>query len=333
MHVKTGAGTMGGMAAISETLESDRDRLPRFEWALVNGSFCHVDDARVSVHAHALSYGTGTFEGLRGTWNEDAQELYLLEPSSHYERMHRSANALGLALPYSTEELVAFTLELLRRNEARSDVYVRPLLLLSGEVLAVRMHEVETRFSIAVSPFPARYVDPAGVRCLVSSWRRSPDSTIPLRAKIIGSYVGPALAKTEAVRAGFDEALLLTVDGSLAEATTSNVFIRRGSVWATPAPDQDILEGITRREVMQLIGLELGEQVVERGIDRSELYVCDEALLCGTAVGIVPVVEVDRRPVGHGRPGERTHRLIDALAAIARRDTDAYMDWTTPVWQ
>jgi branched-chain amino acid aminotransferase len=171
------------------------------------------------------------------------------------------------------------------------------------------------------------------VRCLVSSWRRSPDSTIPLRAKITGSYVGPALTKTEAAQAGFDEALLLTVDGSLAEATTSNVFLRRGSVWATPSADQDILEGITRRDVMELIGGELGEQVVERGVDRSELYVCDEAFLCGTAVGIVPLVEVDRRPIGRGRPGERTHRLIDALAAIARRDTDAHMDWTTPVWQ
>jgi branched-chain amino acid aminotransferase len=324
---------MAGMASISETLVPDQGRPPRFEWAFVDGSFCHVDDARVSVRAHVLSYGTGTFEGLRATWNEEAQELYLLEPSGHYERMHRSANALGLALPYSTEELVAFTVELLRRNEARSDVYVRPLLLLSGEVLAVRMHEVETRFSIAVSPFPARYVDPAGARCLVSSWRRSPDSTIPLRAKIIGSYVGPALAKTDAVRAGFDEALLLTVDGSLAEATASNVFLRRGSVWATPSADQDILEGITRREVMELIGEELGERVVERGVDRSELYVCDEAFLCGTAVGIVPLVEVDRRPVAGGRPGGRTLRLIDALAAIARRDTDAHMDWTTPVWQ
>ncbi len=322
----------GGMAAISETLVPDR-RLPRFEWALVDGSFRHVDDARISVHAHALSYGTGTFEGLRATWNEMAQELYLLEPSAHYERMHRSAKALGLTLPYATEELVALTIELLRRNEVRSDVYVRPLLLLAGEVLAVRMHEVETRFSIAVSPFPARYVDPAGVHCLVSSWRRSPDSTIPLRAKIIGSYVGPALAKTEAVRAGFDEALLLTVDGSLAEATTSNVFIRRGDAWVTPGVDQDILEGITRREAIELIGEELGEAVVERSVDRSELYVCDEALLCGTAVGIVPLVAVDRRPVGHGAPGERTQHLIDALAAIARRDTDRHLDWTTPVWR
>jgi branched-chain amino acid aminotransferase len=305
----------------------------RFPFAFVDGAFVPLAEAAISVHANAVSYGTGTFEGMRATWSEEAQELYLLEPAAHYERMHRSANALGLTLAHTTEELVAITVELLRRNEARSDVYVRPILLLAGEVLPVRMHDIETRFSIAISPFPAKYIDPSGVRCLVSSWRRSPDSTMPLRAKIIGSYVGPALAKTEAVQAGFDEALMLTVDGALAEATTSNVFLRRGSEWITPAPDQDILEGITRRQVMELTGEEFGERVIERSVDRSELYVCDEALLCGTAVQVVPLVEVDRRRVGDGRAGDRSRRLMEALAAIARRETTAHRDWTTPVWR
>jgi branched-chain amino acid aminotransferase len=270
---------------------------------------------------------------MRGTRNDEAQELYLLEPLAHYERLQRSANALALPLPHTADELVEITVELLRRNEARSDVYIRPLLLLAGEVLPVRMHDIATRFSIGVSPFPARYIDPAGVRCVVSSWRRSPDSTMPLRAKIIGSYVGPALAKTEAVQAGFDEALMLTVDGSLAEATTSNVFLRRGGEWITPAPDQDILEGITRRQVMELIVEELDERVVERSVDRSELYVCEEALLCGTAVQIVPLVAVDRRPVGDGRPGERTLRLMETLVAVASGDSDRHREWITPVWR
>lgn len=125
---------------------------------------------------------------------------------------------------------------------------------------------------------------------------------------------------------------MLSVGGSLAEATTSNVFLRRAREWITPAADQDILEGITRREVIELIGEELGERVVERSVDRSELYVCDEALLCGTAVQVVPLVEVDRRPVGDGRPGRRTQRLMHTLTAIARRETDVHRDWTTPVW-
>jgi branched-chain amino acid aminotransferase len=300
--------------------------------AFVDGEFVPVAEAALSVHAHVVSYGTGLFEGLRASWNEQARELYLLDAVAHYDRMRRSANAVGLALPYGTTELVEITLELLRRNEARSDVYVRPLLLQAGEVLGVRMHDVPTRFSIAVSPFPARYIDPAGVRCMVSSWRRTPDHTLPVRAKVVGGYVGPALAKTEALRAGFDEALMLTVDGKLAEASASNVLLRRGDVWITPAADQDILEGVTRRQVIELIGEELGERVVERSLGRSELYVCDEALLCGTAVQIVPVVEVDRRPVADGLPGERTRRLMELLSAISRRETDRHRDWTTPVW-
>jgi branched-chain amino acid aminotransferase len=270
---------------------------------------------------------------MRAIWNGDAQELYLLEPAAHYGRMRSSANALGMTLPHSTDELVAATAELLRRNEARCDTYVRPILPFSAEALQVRMHNLETRFSIALSPFPAKYIDPAGVRCLVSSWRRSPDSTIPVRAKIIGNYVGPALAKTEAVVAGFDEAIMLTVDGAVAEASTSNIFVRRGATWITPSPADDILEGITRREVMELIGEDLGDEVVERTVDRSELYVCDEALLCGTAVQIVPVVEVDRRPVGDGRAGARTLKLMGSLHAISRRDDDRHHDWTVPVWE
>jgi branched-chain amino acid aminotransferase len=322
------------MAAQSEATAQPTDArpAPRFDVVYLDGAYVSRDDARLSVHAHTVSYGTGTFEGMRAIWNEDAQELYLLEPAAHYERMRRSANALGMTLPHSTDELVAMTAELLRRNEARSDTYVRPILLFSAEVLQVRMHDLETRFSIALSPFPARYIDPSGVRCLVSSWRRSPDSTIPVRAKIIGSYVGPALAKTEAVRAGFDEAIMLTVDGAVAEASTSNVFLRRGDAWITPSPADDILEGITRREVMKLISEDLGEEVFERTVDRSELYVCDEALLCGTAVQVVPLVEVDRRPVGDGRAGARTLRLMESLHAISRRDDNRHHDWTVPVW-
>lgn len=300
--------------------------------AFVDGEFVPVAEAGLSVHAHVVSYGTGLFEGLRASWNDEAQELYLLEPAAHYDRMRHSANAVALPLPYSTDELVDVTLELLRRNGARSDVYVRPLLLLAGEALGVRMHDVSTRLSIALSPFPARYIDPAGVRCMVSSWRRTPDHTLPVRAKVVGGYVGPALAKTEAVQGGFDEALMLTVEGKVAEASASNVFLRRGDEWITPAVDQDILEGITRREVIELIREELREPVVERSIGRSELYVCDEALLCGTAVKIVPVVEVDRRPIGAGRPGERTVRLAELLTAISTRRTDRHRDWTTPVW-
>ncbi|MBO0691000.1 MAG: branched-chain amino acid transaminase [Candidatus Dormibacteraeota bacterium] len=299
----------------------------------VDGAFVESDEARLSVHANAVSYGTGVFEGIRAGWNERHQQLYLLEAAAHYDRMQKSARALGLRLPSATADLVEATAELLRRGELRADGYVRPVFLLSGESLAVGMEGIETRLSIAAWRMDEAYADPTGVRCIVSSWRRCPDGVVPVRAKVIGTYAGPALAKSEARAAGCDDAIMLTVDGNVAEATTSNLFLRRGGAWVTPPVTDDILEGITRGRLLQLIGEELSEPVAERTVDRSELYVADEVLLCGTAVEVVPVLEVDRRPVGDGEPGARTVALQRLLRQIARREIGQHAEWTTPVYQ
>ncbi|WP_433337486.1 branched-chain amino acid transaminase [Spirillospora sp. CA-294931] len=303
-----------------------------YEWVFVDDEFVPSERARLSVLANVVSYGTGTFEGIRATWNEQRRELFLLEARAHFERMDRSARILGLELPYRATELEAVTGELLRRNRVRADAYVRPLLLLAGEQLAVRMHDAGARLCIPATPMPGDYIDPRGVRCMVSTWRRGPDVAVPNRAKVIGTYVGPALAKTEAVRKGFDEALLLTSDGHVAEATTANVLVRSGDEWATPPASDDILEGITRRQVMDLLAEDLGVTVVQRRIHRSELYACDEALLCGTAALVAPIVEVDGRPVGSGQPGQATLALQRELRAIIRRDGDRHHEWTTPVY-
>lgn len=297
-----------------------------------DGEFLPAADARVSVYANVLSYGTGTFEGIRAFWNPDHEDLYLLEAGAHYDRMHRSARMLGLPLRYSAPELVELTTELLRRNSVRENAYVRPILFLSGEVLPVRMHDVSTRLTIAVTPLPGDYASPNGVRCKVSSWRRAPDVTMPIRAKIIGSYIGPALAKTEAARAGFDEALMLTLDGFVAEATTSNVFMRVRDAWATPPVTDDILPGITRRQIMDLIHEYTGQSVDERRIHRSEVLACDELLLCGTATTAVGVVDVDGSEIGGGTLGKMTARLVDDIRAIARREDPRHPEWTTPVY-
>ncbi|MEV5752748.1 branched-chain amino acid transaminase [Actinoallomurus sp. NPDC052308] len=302
-----------------------------YPWVFVDGAFVPAEEARLSVLANVVSYGTGTFDGIRAYWNAAHQELYLLEAAAHYERMRRSARILGLDL--AVADPVPATVELLRRNGVRRDAYVRPLLFLAGEQLAVRMHDSETRFCVAATPVPGDYIDPRGVRCMVSSWRRASDVAMPNRAKVIGSYVGPALAKSEAIRNGFDEAILLTGDGYVAEATTSNILIRTGTEWATPPVTDDILEGITRRQIMDLLGERFGLVVTERRIQRSELYACDEALLCGTAAVVVPVVEVDGRPVGVGGPGETTVALQRGLQAIARREDHRHHEWTTPVYE
>jgi branched-chain amino acid aminotransferase len=303
----------------------------RYDLVFVDGEFVHGDDARLSIRSHVVSYGTGTFEGLRATWSEAKEELYVLDPLAKYERFRRSANALGLPLLLSPDELVEATVELLRRNDVRADVYIRPLLFLAGETLHVRMHDIEARLAIYAVDLPAAFGGTNGVRAAVSSWRRIPDECMPVRAKIIGGYVNPGLAKTDAVGAGFDEAIMLTADGSVAEATTANVVLRRGDEWITPPVTDDILEGTTLQQVITLIRRELGERVVQRTVDRSELYVCDEALLCGNAVQIVPLVEVDRRRIGDAMPGERTQRLREILASIAVCEYPGYEHWTTSV--
>lgn len=295
-----------------------------FDLVFVDDAVVTAEEARLSVHANALSYGTGTFEGIRAWWNPSHSQLYLLEATAHYDRLHRSARILGLSLPLSTKELVDATVDLLRRNDVRCDAYIRPLLVQSEDVLAVRMHDVRTRFTIAVTPMPGDYIDSSGVRCMTSSWRRTPDASAPNRAKTLGSYVGPALAKTEAIRNGFDEAMMLTTDGYIAEATTSNVLLRFGSEWVTPPGTDDILEGITRAEVMELL-----PDVTTRRVHRSEAYACDEMLLCGTAVVIAPVVELDGRPIPLG---QTTVELNQKLRAIGRREDLDHPDWTAAVY-
>jgi branched-chain amino acid aminotransferase len=303
-----------------------------YEFVSVDGRIVRADAARVSVHAHVLSYGTGTFEGIRAWWSPERAQLYVSAARAHYERLHRSARILGLPLPFPADELVALTAELLRANDVHTDAYVRPLLVQVGDVLPVRMHDVPARLSIAITPVVGDYANPAGLRIMVSTWRRPADTAIPARAKVVGGYVGPSLARTEAARAGYDDALLLTGDGYVAEATTSNVFVRIGDTWHTPPGTDDILEGITRTEVMALLD-EAGTPLRQRRIHRSELYAADEVLLCGTASTVVPVVEIDGRPVGDGQPGKRTAELRDALRAIARREDPRHPEWTTPVYE
>jgi len=301
-------------------------------WVFFDGEFGRYNDHKLGLMTHALHYGTGCFEGIRAYWNAKQEQLYLLQAPAHYERLRRSANIMRMTVPYSTEELVNLTIELLRRNQFKSDVYVRPLLYASSEEIGVRLHDLQHSFFIYATPF-GKYVEvEAGIRCLVSSWRRVPDQSLPARAKITGSYAQSALAKSEAIESGFDEAIVLTVDGHVSEGSAENVFMLKDGVFVTPPVTDDILEGVTRTLLMNLIKDELGKQVVERSIDRTELYTCDELLLCGTGAQISPVVEVDRRPVAGGRVGEFTQELQNIYFGAVRGELAKYKDWTLPVY-
>lgn len=301
-------------------------------WVFFEGELVHYEDAYLPPMTHALHYGTGCFEGIRAYWNSSHEELYLLQGEAHFARLRHSAAILRLELPLSTDELMRWTLELLRRNAARTDTYIRPLIFVSAEDIGVRLHNMQTGFLMYTAPL-GDYIDThAGIRCMTSSWRRISDAAIPARAKISGSYVNSALAKTEAIENGYDEAIMLAADGHVSEGSAENLFMVRDGVFVTPPVSADILEGITRGLLMGLVRDELGLEVVERTIDRTELYTCDELILCGTGAQVSPVVELDHRTIGSGRLGPHTRRLQELYFRAVRGDEARYRSWLTPVY-
>jgi len=300
-------------------------------WAFFHGGFVPLRDANVSVMTHALNYGTAVFEGIRAYWNADEGQLYALDILPHYERIVRSARVLYMAVPYTPQQMADMTLELLRRDGLQEDVYIRPLIYKSSELIGVRLHNLDADFTIFAIPF-GKYIDTeAGVRAQVSSWRRTDDNAIPARSKITGAYVNSALAKSEAQLNGFDEAIVLTQDGHVSEGSAENLFVVRGGTLITPPVSDNVLEGITRKRLMSVAN-DMGIAVVERSIDRTELYSADEIFLCGTGAQVSPVIEVDRRTVGDGRPGPVTSRLSRTYFDAVRGKLDAYRSWVTPVY-
>lgn len=301
-------------------------------WVFRDGEYVRYRDVSLRLMTHAFSYGTGCFEGMRAYWNERNRQLYLLQAVAHFQRLGRSARVLRMSVAYSVEQLVEAAREILRRNRFEQDCFLRPNVFKAGEEIGVRLTGVRDSVTIHALPF-GTYIDvDRGLRCIVSSWRRISDQSLPARAKISGSYVNSALAKSEALDAGFDEAIVLGDNGHVSEGSAENLFIIRDGVAYTPPVTDDILEGITRGCVIELLRNELGIQVVERSIDRTELYVSDEILLCGTAAQVTPVVEIDRRQVGNGEIGEVARSLQASYFAAVKGDNPKYVNWLTPVY-
>jgi branched-chain amino acid aminotransferase len=299
---------------------------------LFEGRYVPLGEAKVSIMTHAFLYGTGVFEGIRAYWNAEQGQLYALKLREHMERIRHSAKILLMPDLPPVDQLVNEALEVLRRNGFREDAYVRPSFYKSTQAIGVKLHGLEHRYYIVALPF-GDYVDTTvGVRIATVSWRRTADPAIPSRAKIVGSYVNPAFSKSEAMLNGYDEALVLTDDGHISEGSAENIFVLRDGVLATPPVTDDILEGITRAGIIEICR-ELGIPVVERTIDRSEIYVADEAFFCGTGAQISPIIEVDRRPVGGGSVGPVTKRIKDHYFDIVRGRVPAYAHWVTPVHQ
>jgi branched-chain amino acid aminotransferase len=295
---------------------------PRY--VFFKGDFVPYEDAKVSVLTHGLNYGTGCFEGIRAYWNAEHEELYILKMAPHFERIHQSARILYMNLQYSAEELCDIAI--------KEDVYIRPLLFTGDEKIGVRLHGVTTEFTMFAVPM-GNYIETNGIKVGVSSWRRLDDNAVPARAKITGAYINSALAKTEAYHNGFDEAIFLNADGHVSEGSAMNLFLVRNGSLVTPGVQHNILEGVTRRAVMQIAKEELGIESYERSIDRTELYIADEMFMCGTGAQISPIISVDMRPVGKGVIGPVTRQIMEIYDRSVHGNYPRFADWVTPVYK
>ena len=298
-----------------------------------NDDFVPMSEAKVGVMTHAFNYGTGCFEGIRAYWSADQEQLFVFRLDDHLRRFERSRDVLMIDLPYTIERLNDICVELLRRNQFRTDVYVRPLAYKASELIGVRLHNLTDAFTMFSVPFGDYVETTGGLSVGVSSWRRVDDNAAPARAKITGIYINSALAKTEAALNGFDESIMLTDDGHVSEGSAENIFMVLGDRLVTPPPTDNILMGITRDTIMTMAKNELGIETVERSIDRSELYSADELFICGTGAQLLPVVKVDHRPIGSGAVGSTTQALVTAYMDVVHGKMDAYRAWLTPVYQ
>jgi branched-chain amino acid aminotransferase len=298
-------------------------------YAYFHKQFVPLSEARLGVMTNFLHYGTGVFEGIRGNWNSKKGEIYIFCLKEHYERLHQGCQVLNIDLPYNTQELCQITVELVKRCGFKEDVYIRPLAYKSSETLGVRLHDLEADFLVFAFPW-GPYLKTDKARCCVSSWRFP--SEVP-RAKLTGLYITNALAKTEAVERGFDEAIMLTPDGYVAEGSGENIFLVIDGQLVTPASYDGILMGITRNVVIKLAEAELGIKTIERHVNRVELYSASECFLTGTAANITPVAEIDRRKIADGEIGGITRKLQQLYSEIIRGNNPKYLDWCTPVYK
>ncbi|MBI15957.1 MAG: branched chain amino acid aminotransferase [Chloroflexi bacterium] len=298
--------------------------------AFFKGKILPIEEAQVNVMTHALHYGTAVFEGIRGNWNKDQKELYVFRMQEHYERMKQGCSMLMLDIPYSVEELCQITLELIKKCGYQEDLYIRPLAYKSDELVAnLKLQEIGSDFTLIMVPF-GQYLETDGaLNCCTSSWRRVDDTNVPPRLKISGTYVNGILAKTEATLAGFDEAIMLTQDGFVSEGSGENIFVVADNHIYTPPVSDSNLAGITRDSAIQIARSNLGLEIIERRIRRSELYLADEVFLTGTAAHIQGIGRLDNRIIGDGNKGLITSKIDEIYQQAIRGNHKDYIHWCT----
>ncbi len=301
------------------------------KWAFFKGEIVPIGEATISITNNTLHYGTGCFGGLRAYWNADHEQLYAFRWHDHFERFLHSTRLLRMTLPYSAQDLVDRAVEVCQREDWRENVYVRPIGYKDEGIYKVALHDMNDEVAIFSQPTGSFMANDAGAKVCVSSWRRVEDTAIPARGKINGAYVNSALAKSDAMLSGFDDAIVLNQDGHVAEATVANFMMVRKGVLITPPITSNLLEGITRKSLMQLARDEMGLEIVERNIDRSELYMADEAFFCGTGVQMAAIGSIDHRQIGSGRKGPIATELGALQHRVLTGQEAKYADWLTPI--
>jgi branched-chain amino acid aminotransferase len=302
------------LPVLSQRRDKVKRVVPMGKWAFFEDEFVPLERAKVGIATHAFNYGTGCFGGIRAYWNSDHEQLYVFRAKRHMTRFLESCRLLNIQLPYSVEDLVAITVELLRRDEYRQDAYMRPIAYKATEDITPRLYDLDDAYAMFTRP-QGNYIK-LEVNAGTSSWRRVDDNSIPARGKITGAYINSAFARTEAHWNGYDEAIVLNQDGHVSEGSAENFFMIRQGKLVTPPQQDNILEGVTRATVIELARDELGLEVAERPIDRSELYLADEAFF----------------KLGEGTLGPITRQIQDLFFRTVRGNFSRYHHWLTPVY-
>ena len=299
--------------------------------AFFEGKIVPLSDAKINIATHGFLYGTAVFSGMRAYWNEEKKRLFVFRPFEHFRRLLDSGKTMAMGIPYDEESLTQLTLDVLRMDAWQQDVYLRPTIYKSDMGIGVRLHDLKDEFCLFVMAFEKYVKNDANAHVTFSSWRRIDDNVIPARGKVAGSYANSALIKTDANRAGFDEALVLDHNGHVSEGSAMNIFMVRNGMLITPPVTDNILEGITRRSIVELASNEMGLQVVERSIDRTEIFIAEEVFMTGTAAQVVAVTKVDYRPIGNGTMGPLTAKLRSLFDDVVRAKNPKYQKWNIEV--
>lgn len=293
----------------------------------INKKIDKIKNAQIPINSRAIQYGLGYFSGIRGFWNEKTKNLYLFRPEDHFKRLKESAHILGMPFGLGYKEFIEILKTLIGKNGIKEDIYIRTTVYSADTNITPRFDTKNNDVAIYIIPLKYYFKEEKGLNTCISSWRRFDDDMFSTKAKMTGAYANSALAKTEAIQNGFDEPIFLNREGKVCEASGANIFgIKNGIVW-TPPKGMNILAGITRDSLIEIIKKEMKTEVKEESFDRSMLYTFDELFLSGTAAKISFISSVDGRKIGNGKIGKTTKILQNLYERVALRGLPGYEDW------